>query len=141
MGSPGAIANQVPVLILFDGVCNLCNGAVRFIIKRDRHAKFKFASLQSTFGRTTLQRFKLNPDSLHSVVVIDNDVALEKSNAALQIARHLGYPWKLLTLFHWIPKNVRDGLYNVVAKNRYRLFGRRDACMIPTPEMQGRFLG
>jgi predicted DCC family thiol-disulfide oxidoreductase YuxK len=140
MGSPGAIADRVPILILFDGVCNLCNGTVKFIIKRDPDAIFRFASLQSEFGRSKLLHFNMDPERLHSVVVIDRDEVLEKSDAALHIVRHLAYPWKFLVVLKWLPKKIRDACYNLIAGNRYKLFGQRDACMIPTIELRSRFL-
>lgn len=140
MGSPGSLDNQRPILILFDGVCNLCNGTVQFIIKRDPKVKFRFASLQSSFGRSQLLRFNLNPGLLHSVIVIDRDIALEKSDAALYIARHLGQPWKSLSALSILPKSFRDACYNLIANNRYKLFGKQDQCMLPTPELKSRFV-
>jgi predicted DCC family thiol-disulfide oxidoreductase YuxK len=129
-----------PVVILFDGVCNLCNGFVQFLIKRDPTAKFKFASLQSDFGKSQLARFNLNPEVLHSIIVIDGETVHQRSDAALRIANHLGGVWKGLNIFKVLPKVFRDAVYNVVARNRYRLFGRRESCMIPTPELKGRFI-
>jgi predicted DCC family thiol-disulfide oxidoreductase YuxK len=140
MGSPGSLENQKPLLILFDGVCNLCNGIVQFIIKRDPHARFRFASLQSAAGQLHLKRFGLDPDVLHSVILIDGDNVYERSDAALLIAKHLGPPWKLLAGFNIFPKFLRDAGYNLVARNRYRIFGKKDQCMIPTPELKARFL-
>ena len=128
------------LLILFDGVCNLCNGSVQFLIKRDPAGKFRFASLQSDFGRSQLIRFNLNPDLLHSVVVIDGDNVLQRSDAALRIVNQLDGPWKILNAFKIFPKFLRDVLYNVVARNRYKVFGKRDSCMIPTPELKARFI-
>jgi len=128
------------LLILFDGVCNLCNGFVQFLIKRDPAGKFRFASLQSDFGRSQLIRFNLNPDLLHSVIVIEGDNVLQRSDAALRIVNQLGGPWKILTALKIFPKFLRDALYNVVARNRYKVFGKRDSCMIPTPELKARFI-
>jgi predicted DCC family thiol-disulfide oxidoreductase YuxK len=127
-------------LVLFDGVCNLCNGLVQFIIKRDPSSKFRFASLQSDFGRSQLVRFNLDPELLHSIVVIDGDVALQRSDAAIYIAKQLGGPWKLLRAFKILPKFLRDAGYDVVAANRYRIFGKKDSCMIPTPQLKERFI-
>jgi len=137
MGAPGSIGG--PVIILFDGVCNLCNGLVQFIIKRDPHAWFRFASLQSEAGRNLLQRFKLDPDSLHSIVVIDEDQAFERSEAAFRIIKRLGAPWKFLGVLKILPKFICDAFYNFIATNRYRIFGKRESCMIPTPELKKRF--
>ena len=140
MGSPDSLGNHKPVLILFDGVCNLCNGLVQFIIRRDPKAKFKFASLQSEVARSLLKQFNIDPDLLHSIVVIDNDVAFQRSEAALRIANYLGGRWKLLKVFNIFPKFFRDACYNVVAANRYRIFGKKDSCMIPAPELKERFI-
>ena len=128
------------LLILFDGVCNLCNGFVKFLIKRDPAGKFRFASLQSDFGRSQLIRFNLNPDLLHSVIVIEGDNVLQRSDAALRIVTQLGGPWKILNALKIFPRFLRDALYNVVARNRYKVFGKRDSCMIPTPELKARFI-
>ena len=122
MGSPDSLGNHKPVLILFDGVCNLCNGLVQFIIRRDAKGKFKFASLQSEVGRSLLKQFNIDPDLLHSIVVIDNGVAFQRSDAVLRIANYLGGHWKILMAFKILPKFFRDGCYNVVAANRYRIF-------------------
>lgn len=128
------------VVILFDGVCNLCNGFVQFLIKRDPKAKFKFASLQSAYGKSQLVRFNLDPEILHSIVVIDGETVHQRSDAALHIAYHLGGGWKIVSVFKVLPRFFRDAVYNIVAKNRYRVFGRRGSCMIPTPEIRGRFI-
>ena len=140
MGSPDSLGNHKPVLILFDGVCNLCNGLVQFIIRRDAKGKFKFASLQSEVGRSLLKQFNIDPDLLHSIVVIDNGVAFQRSDAVLRIANYLGGRWKMLTALKILPKFFRDACYDVVAATRYRIFGKQDSCMIPTPELKERFI-
>lgn len=140
MGSLGSVENQRPVIILFDGVCNLCSSVVQFIIKRDPSSKFKFASLQSDFGRAQLIRFNLNPDSLHSIVVIDDGEVFERSDAAFRIAKHLGGPWKIARVFKVLPKFLCDAFYNLLAANRYRIFGKMDRCMIPSEDMKERFI-
>jgi predicted DCC family thiol-disulfide oxidoreductase YuxK len=140
MGSPGSLGNHEPILVLFDGVCNLCNGLVQFIIKRDPAAKFRFASLQSDVGRTQLLKYNLSPDYLYSLIVIHKDKALERSDAALYIAKSLAQPWRVLYVFRVLPKFLRDGFYDLVARNRYTLFGRRQTCMIPSPDLRDRFL-
>jgi predicted DCC family thiol-disulfide oxidoreductase YuxK len=134
------VETSKPILILFDGVCNLCNGFVQFVIKRDPEGKFRFASLQSDFGRSQLIRHNINPDSLHSIIVIDRDFARQRSDAALHIARHLGGPWKLLAVFRFLPRFLRDAGYNLIASHRYGMFGRKDSCMIPTPDLKERFI-
>ncbi|HRG07921.1 MAG TPA: thiol-disulfide oxidoreductase DCC family protein [Cyclobacteriaceae bacterium] len=137
MGAPGAVE---PV-ILFDGVCNLCNSSVLFIIQRDPKAKFRFASLQSDFGKAQMLRFGLNDSELNSVLVIKEEILYQKSNAALEIARNLTGGWPMLYAFKIIPAFLRDWVYNWIAQNRYRWFGKKNACMIPTPELKSRFVG
>ena len=140
MGSLGSLATSDKIVVLFDGVCNLCNGAVQFIIKRDALSKFLFASLQSDFGKSQLLRFGLDPLKLHSIIVLENDKMYERSDAALTIASHLPFPWPLLRVFYILPRFFRDWVYDLIAKNRYRMFGKKDTCMIPTPEMKARFV-
>jgi predicted DCC family thiol-disulfide oxidoreductase YuxK len=127
-------------ILLFDGVCNLCNGAVQFVIKRDKNARLKFASLQSEAGQKLLQEFHLPADEFESFVFIDGDKAYTKSTAALQVAKNLGSFWKTFYAFIIIPKPIRDFAYSLIAKNRYKMFGKRESCMIPTPELKSRFL-
>ncbi|MFT4092999.1 MAG: thiol-disulfide oxidoreductase DCC family protein [Niabella sp.] len=127
-------------IILFDGVCNLCNGAVQFVIKRDRRHIFRFASLQSEAGKQLLAAFGLPEDHLKSFVYIDGEKVYTRSDAALKVAGALSYPSKLMAVFLIIPKFIRDFFYNIIAMNRYKWFGKTDACMIPTPELRQRFL-
>ncbi|SDD96014.1 thiol-disulfide oxidoreductase DCC family protein [Niabella drilacis] len=127
-------------VILFDGVCNLCNGSVRFIIKRDKKNLFRFASLQSTTGKQLLQQYAL-PQTPHSIVLIENGKAYLRSTAALRIVRKLKAPWPLLYLFIIIPGFIRNGVYNWVARNRYRWFGRADHCTLPGPQFREKFIG
>jgi predicted DCC family thiol-disulfide oxidoreductase YuxK len=127
-------------IVLFDGVCNLCNGLVRFIIKRDRTGKFKFASLQSEIGQQWLQRFGLAKNEFESFVLIRGDKYYLKSAAALKMLRELGGIWKAFYVFIVVPRPVRDFIYDLIAKSRYKIFGKRDVCMIPTPELKERFL-
>lgn len=128
------------ITVLFDGVCNLCNGTVQFIIKRDRAAIFRFASLQSDYAHTLLRKVNLPTDQLYSVIVIENDIAYQKSDAALRVAKHLPGFWRWLYILRFVPKFIRDSIYNFIATNRYRFFGKRDQCMIPTPELKARFI-
>ncbi|MCH5689228.1 thiol-disulfide oxidoreductase DCC family protein [Niabella sp. W65] len=120
-------------IILFDGVCNLCNGAVQYVIKRDRKGIFKFASLQSETGRAMLVQSGLPENQLKSFVYIHGNRFYTQSTAALKVAKQLKGPVQLLYGFIIIPKWIRDLVYDLVAKNRYRLLGRKDACMVPTP--------
>lgn len=130
--------NSNPVL-LFDGVCNLCNGAVQFVIKRDKKAVFRFAALQSAFGQKVLKENKLPQSHFDTFILIADNKIYTKSTAALKVAQALGGFWKLLHVLIIIPKPIRDFLYTLIAKNRYKLFGKKEACMIPTPELKSRF--
>lgn len=128
-------------LIMFDGVCNLCNGFVNFIIVRDKKNKFQFGSLQSPVVAGILKQYHYSTSDLSTVVLLENNQLFYQSTAVLRIARKLGGAWSLLYGFIIIPKPIRDFLYNLIAKNRYKLFGRQDACMIPTPELRAKFVG
>ena len=130
----------MPAVILFDGVCNFCNGAVNFVIERDRQGYFKFAALQSEAGEGLLTKFGIDSVETDSVVLIEDDKAYLHSSAALKIVRRLPAPWPLLYGFIIVPRSIRDWAYRLFAKHRYRLFGRREECMIPTPEIRARFL-
>lgn len=138
MGSSDPIEHSETV-VLFDGVCNLCSGAVQFIIKRDPSAHFKFASLQSDFGQHQLKRFNLDTGVLHSVILIQDNQYFQRSDAALMISRKLRGGWPLMYGFKILPRFLRDGIYNIIAKNRYKLFGKNDSCWIPTPDLKSRF--
>lgn len=127
-------------IILFDGVCNLCNGAVVFIIKRDKKDRYRFAALQSDTGREYTAGYRVDTSETDSMVLIENDRCHTKSSAALRIARHLSGAYPLLYGFIILPKGIRDRLYDIIANNRYRWFGRKDRCMIPTPELKKKFL-
>lgn len=135
----GASAQVSSPVILFDGVCNLCNGSVQFIIKRDRQNRFHFAALQSAYGQQKLQQLNIPAASLQSIVLIDGEKYYQRSNAVLEICWHLGGMWSILYVFKIIPRFLRDGIYNFIANNRYRWFGKQDQCMIPTPELKARF--
>jgi predicted DCC family thiol-disulfide oxidoreductase YuxK len=125
-------------IILFDGVCNLCNSSVRFIIKRDPNGHFKFASLQSETGQMLVSH-GINTE-IDSIVVIENEKVYVKSSAALRICRKLNGYWRFLTILKFLPPFLRDFFYDIVAKNRYKWFGKKASCMIPTKEMKKRFL-
>ena len=128
-------------IILFDGVCNLCNGAVQWIIRRDKKDVFRFASLQSEVGRELTRSRQIDTDKVDSIILIDPGIAYYiKSDAALEIARNLKGYKVLPVLFGWIPKSFRDGIYDLVARNRYRIFGKKQECMVPTPELKDKFL-
>lgn len=133
------ITRKSPV-ILFDGVCNFCDGSVNFIIKRDNDKRFKFAPLQSEAGIKLAQEYGLNKPGMDSVILIENGRAYTHSTAALKIAKHLGGVYALAHSFIYLPRGLRDFFYKLFAMNRYRLFGKKDQCMIPTPEVRERFL-
>ena len=126
--------------ILFDGVCNLCNGFVQFVIKRDRREVFTFGTLQSRKAQELLKQTGFGEGYLATVVVIEGQHAFVESDAVLMIARNLGGWWKALLVFTLVPTSIRDALYRTVARHRYRLFGRRETCMTPTAELMHRFL-
>jgi predicted DCC family thiol-disulfide oxidoreductase YuxK len=128
------------VIVLFDGICNLCNGVVRFLIQRDKRNVFLFASLQSDAAQQLLKKHGLNPDVFDSIVVIDQGNVYERSDAALKIASYLPGFWSMVGIFKFIPRFFRDGIYNIVSRTRYSVFGKRAECMIPTPELKDRFL-
>lgn len=128
-------------LILFDGVCNLCNGAVQFIIEHDKKDIFRFASLQSDFGRKLVEERGLDPDDIDSIMLIEPGVAYyRKSTAALEISRDLSGAYSLLKNFLVLPEGFRDLIYDLIANNRYKWFGKKEECMIPSPELKAKFL-
>ena len=118
----------------------MCNGLVRFIIKRDKEGKFRFASLQSETGQQRLGQFGLEKNEFESFVLIRDDKYYLKSTGVLKMLRELGGIWKLFYVFIFIPRPLRDLLYDAIAKSRYKIFGKRDVCMIPTPVLKERFL-
>ena len=128
-------------VVLFDGVCNLCNGAVDFIIRHDVEGRFVFASLQSEAGQQLLKYYKLPKDHYESMVLLKQGKLYQKSNAALAIAEELPGGWSLLSNFKVLPLFLRDALYNFIAHNRYRFFGKKETCRLPTPAERSRFLG
>ena len=123
-------------IVLFDGVCNLCNGAVRFILARDPQARFHFASLQSEAARRLLG----GEGPAETIVLLEAGKSYTKSTAVLRIARHLRFPWPLLYAFAAAPRPLRDLVYDWVARHRYAWFGKRESCMAPTPELRERFM-
>lgn len=127
-------------IVLFDGVCNFCNGAVNFIIRHDRAGKFKFAPLQSPVGRELKAKFGIG-DDIDSIVLIENEQAFIHSEAALRILRGLGNVWAVGYAFIIVPRVVRDWFYKLFARYRYSLFGKKEVCMVPTPDVRARFLG
>ena len=127
-------------IILFDGVCNLCNSSVQFVIKHDADKKFMFASLQSTAGQLLLKQFDLPLQDFNSFILIENEKVFLKSTAALMVAKQLKGAVKLLYGFIIVPPFIRNGAYNFIAKNRYKWFGKKESCILPTAELKARFL-
>jgi len=129
-------------IILFDGVCNLCNGAIQFVIKRDKKDVFRYAALQSEVGLKMISERGIDTSKTDSIILVEPGVAyFVKSEAALEIIKEFGGLWPLFQVFKWTPSSFRDIVYDFIARNRYKWFGRKDQCMIPTPELQAKFLG
>jgi len=127
-------------IILFDGVCNFCNGSVNFIITHDAENYFKFAPMQSDVAQNLLEKHKIDKAATDSVILIEDETAYTHSTAALRVARKLDGAWSWFYVFVVVPKFIRDFFYKVFAKYRYRLFGKTEACMIPTPEIREKFI-
>ena len=128
-------------LILFDGVCNLCNSSINYVIKHDKNNVFMFAPLQGETGKAIVKQFNLDQSETDSILLYSSDNRLSiKSTAALSIAKKLGFPRNLLTVFFIVPTFIRHWVYDYVANNRYKWYGKKDACMIPSPELKAKFL-
>jgi predicted DCC family thiol-disulfide oxidoreductase YuxK len=127
-------------IILFDGICNLCNASVNFIIKNDKKNRFVFASLQSDVAKEILLQFSEKKLNLNTLIYFENGVLFEKSTAVLKIAKQLRFPWPIFYVFIIIPAFLRDNIYTFIAKNRYKWFGKKATCMIPAPELKSKFL-
>lgn len=135
-----ALSNIKQPVILFDGVCSLCNGAVQYVLKHDAQKQFQFASLQSNFGQQVLAKYNLSKTNFSSFILLENDKIYLKSTAALLVAKQLEGAASWLYFFRVIPTFIRDGVYNFIANNRYKWFGKQDACWLPTPALKARFL-
>lgn len=127
-------------IVLFDGVCNLCSNSVQFILKRDKKNQFLFGSLQGKAGQEYLAKFNLPANTFNSFMLVEGDTLYTRSAAALRMLKYVGGGWSLLYAFIIVPKFIRDGVYNLVAKNRYKWFGKKEACWIPTPALKAKFL-
>jgi len=132
--------NENKKIVLFDGVCNLCSKSVQFILKRDKKNQFLFGSLQGKTGQDYLRKFNLPANTFNSFMLVEDDTLYARSAAALRMLKHLGGGWSLLYAFIIVPKFIRDAIYNLVAKNRYKWFGKKDECWIPTPALKAKFL-
>ncbi len=135
--------NKINNIILFDGVCNLCNSSIQFIIKKDKKNVFTFASLQSDAAKNILLQYfpkKKNNNRFNTIYLIKNGTVLTESTAILHVFKELKLPYKLLFWFIIIPKFIRDIIYKFISKNRYKWFGKKDTCMVPTKELKSKFL-
>lgn len=135
------MANQKHPTVYFDGVCNLCNSSIQWIIKRDPKAHFRFAALQSDAGVELRKRISSNGKiDLESVLLEEDGKVYDRSTAALRIARKLSGLWPLMYIFIIVPKFIRDAVYNFIGRNRYKWFGKQESCWVPTPDLKARFL-
>lgn len=126
--------------LYFDGICNLCNGLILFVIKRDKKKIFKFASLQSVSGQKVLEKLNIKPDVMETIIYFSNNKYYTKSTAILQILKDLGGVWQLMFVFILVPRFIRNFMYSIIANSRYKVFGKRNKCAIPTPDVSERFL-
>jgi len=131
---------QPSPVLLFDGVCNLCNASVQWVLQHDRAGIFRFAALQSEAGQALLARVDMNAEQFDTVVLVDGDRVFTRSDAALEILQRLGRPWSWLAVLQWLPRGFRNAVYDWVARNRYRWFGRQEKCLLPRKEWASRFL-
>ena len=127
-------------ILLFDGVCNLCSGFVQFVLRNEKGGEIKFASLQSGIGEQILKQYKVSQKGLESIVFVQDGKAYEKSEAIIKISNLLNRPWSFLPFFRILPVAFRDFIYDIVASNRYRVFGKKEVCWIPDPKWKKRFI-
>ena len=132
--------NNSNYVILFDGVCNFCNSSINFIIDNDKFNVFKFASLQSEYGQKILNKFNLPVDSFSTLILTDEITYYTRSGAALRIAKHLKFPHNLYYIFIVVPPFIRNFFYDIIARNRYKWFGKKEACRIPSPDERDKFI-
>jgi predicted DCC family thiol-disulfide oxidoreductase YuxK len=134
-----AFADDKPVIV-FDGECIFCSGWVRFLLRRDRRAQYRYLTAQSPLGQALYRHYGLDASSFESNILIEDGVARFKSDGSMRTLARLGLPWSLVNVCRILPAALRDPLYDLVARNRYRIAGRRQSCMVPTPEERGRFI-
>ncbi len=127
-------------IIVFDAMCVLCSANAQFVLRFDRHHRFRLASMQGEVGSALYRRFGIDPANPESLIVVDGDRALRDSDAVLAIWRGLGWPWRGAALLRLVPRAVRDPIYRLIARNRYRIFGKRETCWMPSPEQRARLL-
>lgn len=133
------ISSNTNPVILFDGVCNLCNSSVQFVIKHDPKRQFRFASIQGDYGQQVLKQFHLPPDSLNSFILLKDNQIYTHSTGALKVAKQLSGAWPLLYAFIIIPAFIRNAVYQFIANNRYKWFGKKESCAMPSPELKALF--
>jgi predicted DCC family thiol-disulfide oxidoreductase YuxK len=127
-------------IVFFDGVCNLCNGTVQFLLKIDKHQRLQFGSLQGESAKRILPTYQISPEKLSSIIFIHQNKVYTESSAVLEIFSVIGGPWTTLYIFKLIPSYIRNGIYRIVARYRYKWFGKRSSCRVPTPSERERFL-
>lgn len=127
-------------LVFFDGVCNLCDRTVQFLLKIDKHQRLQFGSLQGETAKKILPAYQISPEKLGSIVFIHQNNVYTESSAVLEILRVIGGPWTLLYIFRIVPPFIRNAFYRLIARYRYQWFGKKDQCMIPSPSVRTRFL-
>jgi len=127
-------------ILLFDGVCNLCNRSVQFVLKHEKQNKILFASQQSKIGQQLLAKFGMSANNINSFVFIENNQIYLQATAAFKVAKHLSFPFSLLQYLAIIPSSISNGVYQIIAKNRYKWFGKKEQCWIPNQQLQHRFL-
>ena len=128
-------------IVVFDGVCNFCNGAVNFIIQRDPKAVFLFTPIQSSLAKELIIKYEIDTLDTETFMLVKNEQCFVFSSAALEITKDLSGVWRILNVLRFVPKVIRDFVYRVVARNRYKLFGKKEVCMVPTDELKARFIG
>lgn len=128
-----------PPVVLFDGVCKLCNGSVNFILPRDRKGRLKLAPLQSDYGRAVLEKYGMHTDPMDSMMLLEGERLTVKSTAVIRISKYLDGAWPLCMVALVIPRFIRDFIYDIIAKNRYRWFGKYDSCPLPDAKFEDRF--
>lgn len=133
-------SNSSHPIVLFDGVCNLCNTSVRFLLAYNHKANLKFAPLQSAKAKEILKHLNWDYKAMDSLILIEDDRVYIKSEAVFKVSQHLTYPWKAIYHFRYLPKGLCEWLYNLIAHNRYALFGKKQSCMIPKEEWKNRFI-
>ena len=131
---------KVHSIILFDGVCNLCNNSINFVIRHDPKDYFRFCALQTTTGQLLLKKYNIDPKETDSIILIENESAYTKATAALKIAKKLDKAWPLLYGFIITPAFIRNIVYDFIARNRYKWYGKKEHCMVPTPKLKAKFL-